>query len=152
MSSGRRANRTGKRLELFIQEQLDDLGYVEVSKQHFFNLRCLKQPIFAPQCPAGYSIYGTVRIVDVILYHPEKWDDVLVIQAKWQAGSGTVYEKYPYEVLSIQANLFPTIIVLDGGGYSKSSEEWLKAQVEKVDQLIGVFDQGEFQRFARRNL
>lgn len=50
------------------------------------------------------------------------WPDGLVIQCKWQASSGSVEEKYPFEVLNIQKDEYPTIIVLDGGGYSKGSE------------------------------
>ena len=152
MSNGRKANRKGTRQEFFIIEELEDLRYVEGTPENFFNLRCLKQPIFAWQCYAGHSIYDTRRKVDVILYHPEKWADTLVIQSKWQARSGSIHEKFPYEVFSIEHNEFPTLIVLDGGGYSKRSEEWLKSQVENSNKLIGVFNQGEFQRFASQNL
>ena len=79
MNSGRRANRTGRRLESFVQDSLEELGYTETSPQHFFKLRCLKQPIYACQCEIGLDIYSKRRRVDFILYHPEKWDDCLVL-------------------------------------------------------------------------
>ena len=72
-----------------------------------------------------------------------------MIQCKWQARSGTVDEKYPFEVLNIQQSGYPTIIVLAGGGYSKGSEQWLKGQAGK-NLLKHVFDQGDLQRFVSR--
>lgn len=149
MNSGRRANRTGKVLENFVEKWLDDLDYTEASPRNFFNLRCLEQPIYAYQCEIGLDIYGKNRRVDFILYHPQKWPDCLVLQCKWQASPGSVDQKYPFEVLSIQLNEFKTIIVLDGGGYSKGAELWLKSQVDK-NKLLYVFNQGDLARFASR--
>ena len=125
------------------------MGYTETSPQHFFKLRCLKQPIYACQCEIGLDIYSKRRRVDFILYHPEKWDDCLVLQCKWQASRGSVEEKYPFEVLSIQLNNFNTIIIIDGGGYSQGALQWLKSQAGK-NKLLYVLNQGDFARFASR--
>lgn len=59
---------------------------------------------------------------------------------------GSVEEKYPFEVLSIHLNEFDTIIVLDGGGYSKGAEFWLKQQAGK-NKVLHVFSLGEVSRF-----
>ena len=150
MSSGQRAQRTGRNLEEFVGGWLSDVGYELATPENFFKLRELSQPIFSRQCEIGNDIYGKRRRVDFILYHPQRWPNCLVIQCKWQASPGTVDEKYPFEVLSIQMNEYSTIIVLDGGGYSKGAEQWLKSQAGK-DKLLYVFDQGEFQRFASRS-
>lgn len=150
MNSGQRAQRTGKNLEEFVDGWLKDVGYELATPENFFKLRELRQPIFSRQCEIGNDIYGKRRRVDFILYHPQRWPSCLVIQCKWQASPGTVDEKYPFEVLSIKMNEYKTIIVLDGGGYSKGAEQWLKAQAGK-DKLLYVFDQGEFQRFASRS-
>ena len=112
-------------------------------------MRELNQPIYTRQCYVGRDIYGQNRRVDFLLYHPRKWEKSLVIQCKWQASGGTVHEKYPFEVLNIQQGGYPTIVVLDGGGYSKGAEQWLKGQAGK-NLLKHVFDQGEFQRFVSR--
>ena len=79
-------------------------------------------------------------------YPPQRWPDCLVIQCKWQASPGSVEEKYPFEVLSIQLNEFNTIIVLDGGGYSKGAEMWLRSQAGK-NKLLHVHNLGEISRF-----
>lgn len=120
--------------------------YQQVTPARFFALQELQQPIFAEQCPIGSDIYGKSRRVDFILYHPRRWTDGLVIQCKWQASHGTVDEKFPFEVLSIQLNEFPTIIVLDGGGYRPGAEQWLRGQAGK-NKLLHVHSLGQISRF-----
>ncbi len=146
---GTGANRSGGRLEDFVADILDERGYRFIPRERFFPSRELEQPVFTRQYEMGKDIYGKKRRVDAILYHPRLWPDCLVIQSKWQASSGSVEEKYPYEVLSIAQNEFDTIIVLDGGGYTAGAKQWLVNQAGK-NRLLGVFDQGEFSRFASR--
>lgn len=152
MSNGLRANQSGKRLENHVAEVLDDLGYSRVQSKLFFDLKSrVGNPIYARQCFAGTSLYDSRRRVDIILHHPEKWTDCLIIQCKWQSEKGTVDEKYPFEVLSINKNPYPTIIILEGTGYRPKSKEWLRSQAGK-GKLLHVYSLGEFDRFAKRNL
>ena len=72
-----------------------------------------------------------------------------MIQCKWQAVGGSVEEKYPFEVLSINADGYPGIVVLDGGGYSAGAEQWLKGQAGN-NRLRHVLNLGDFQRFISR--
>lgn len=145
MARGVRANRRGRTLENAINDLLSE-EYEQVSPARFFALRELRQPIFAEQCPIGCDIYGKQRRIDFILFHPQRWTDCLVIQCKWQASPGSVDEKFPFEVLSIQLNEFDTIIVLDGGGYSDGAEQWLRGQAGK-NKLRHVLNLGEVSRF-----
>ena len=141
-----------QRLEDYVAAILDDFGYSKVISKHFFDLKSrAKEPIYARQCYAGTSLYNRKRRVDFILYHPEKWTDSLIIQCKWQSSSGSVEKKYPFEVFSINKNPYPTIIVLEGGGYSAASGEWLRSEAGKGN-LIHVHDLGEFDRFAKQYL
>ena len=148
MSDGAKANNRGRMLEKAVGNLLEE-NYERVTAQQFFPLRSLGQAIFAPQCKATTDIYNKQRRVDYILFHPRRWQSCLVIQSKWQASSGSVEEKYPFEVMSIEANGFPTIIVQDGGGYSPGAEEWLRAQAGKGN-LLHVFTLGELNRFASK--
>ena len=141
------AKRSGDRLEDFVADILDERGYKFVPPSRFFPAQALEQRIYTRQLEIGKDIYGKKRRVDAILYHPRVWPECLVIQCKWQARSGTVDEKYPFEVLSIGQNEFDTIIVLDGGGYSDGARQWLINQAGKT-HLKHVYSQGEFQRFA----
>lgn len=146
MSKGSRANKRGSRLEVTVESLLDE-EYQKVTGQHFFALRGLGQPIFARQCQIGTDIYGKNRRVDFILFHPVKWSECLVLQCKWQASSGSVEEKYTFEVLSIGESEFPSIIVLDGGGYSNGAEAWLKKQAGNSN-LVSVMNMGEITRYC----
>lgn len=145
MARGARANRRGRQLEDHVHGLLSE-EYEEVSPSRFFAARCLEQPIFAGQVVTGKNIYARSRKVDFILYHPTKWPDCLVIQCKWQASSGSVDEKFPFEVECIAADQFAAIIVLDGGGASKGARAWLSEQRGKRN-LVDVFDLGAFQRW-----
>ena len=145
MAKGARANRSGRRLERAVGDLLSE-DYELVSPSRFFALRTLSQPIFAEQCAVGEDIYGKSRRVDFILYHPRRWADCLVIQCKWQASSGSVEEKFPFEVLSIEKNPYATLIVLDGGGYSDGAEKWLAAQAGN-GKLLHVLNLGDISRF-----
>ena len=145
MVRGSRANKRGRTLENAVSDLLEE-DYQRVSAARFFALRELRQPIFTEQCVIGRDIYGKNRRVDFILYHPQRWPACLVIQCKWQSSTGSVEEKYPFEVLSIQLNEFQTIVVLDGGGYSAGAENWLKGQAGK-NKLRHVLSLGEISRF-----
>ena len=144
VSSGGRANRRGRILERYVRELLDE-EYERVSAARFFAMRSLHQPIFAEQVETGVSIYGKRRLADFVLYHPHRWPNCLVIQCKWQTSSGSVDEKYPYEVENIAHAGIPTIIVLDGGGYSEGARQWLLAQRGKRN-LVDVCSQGDISR------
>ena len=145
MARGARANRRGQMLEANVRDLLDE-DYQLVSPRRFFAVRCLRQPVFAQQVFTGKNIYGKDRHVDFILYHPRKWADCLVLQCKWQASTGSVDEKYPFEIECIASDQFPAVIILDGGGYSDGAKAWLMAQRGKRN-LTDVMDQGGLQRW-----
>ena len=124
------ANYTGTVLERFILSRLDDCDYQFVHRNRFVPAHILEQPIFTRKFHVGKSIYGTNQFCDFICYHPERWPDNLIIESKWQQRGGSVDEKYPYLVLNIQIQYqCPTILVLDGGGYKRGAESWIRSQV-----------------------
>ena len=149
-TGGQRANVTGRHLEDFVSLILAQHGYQRIKPSaDFFAMSSMEQPIYAKQCLVGKDIYNRDRRVDFIVFHPSKWPNSLVIQCKWQASSGTVEQKYPFEVQSIEKSVYPTVIILDGGGYTDGAKNWLYNQASN-GKLKAVMDQGEFQRFAKR--
>ncbi len=149
-SGGAVANRTGQSLEDNICEILTDRGYIFIKpNSKFFPMQKMNQSIFSRQYEIGKDIYGKNRRVDIILYHPNLWKNCLVIQCKWQASAGSVEEKYPFEVLNIKQNNYDTIVILDGGGYTKGAKQWLTNQSGK-NRLKHIFTQGEFQKFSSK--
>lgn len=144
MASVSRKGKRGGPLEDHVADLLAK-EYERVSAQRFFAAQCLQQGIFSQQVNVGTNIYGNRRTVDFILYHPRRWPNCLVLQCKWQTSSGSVDEKYPFEVECIAQGRFETIIVLDGGGYSRGARQWLLAQRGKRN-LVDVCNRDEIQR------
>ena len=131
MTSGAgRANRTGRVLERQVESLIVDRGYLWLPANRIEAASILKQPFYTHQFPISQSLYeGKDTRADLILYHPEKHPEFLIIECKWQQGGGSVDEKYPYLVLNIKQNYpYETMIVIDGGGYSRGAIRWLKQQ------------------------
>lgn len=150
MNQGRQANLTGKYLENPIRERILGEGYVEIENKKF---SITTQPIFnswfVRHCHIGNSIYDTKIYTDILLYDIEKHPCMLAIECKWQQVSGSVDEKFPYVIENIK-HMFPcpAIVILDGGGYKKGSEEWLRKQVD--NKFLGVYSLAEFIAWANK--
>jgi hypothetical protein len=140
---GTQANFTGANLQRFVEDWLERCGYVRVDKAKFGAACYLEQPAFTRQAHIGQSIYGTNLYCDFMLYHPAKHPHCLIIEVKWQQVGGSVDEKYPYLMSNIKER-YPcrTVLVLDGKGYKKGAEEWIRRQVD--DKLIAVLDMPGF--------
>ncbi|MBL7058530.1 hypothetical protein ISS03_04280 [Patescibacteria group bacterium] len=147
MKQGTRANFTGNALEQIIYSTLERKDYQFVDKKNFEATRYLEQPVFTIQYPIARSVYDTQLYCDFILYHPTKHPNCLIIESKWQQSTGSVDEKFPFLVLNIKKQ-YPdsTIVVLDGGGYKKGAEKWLRGQVD--EKLIHIFNMMEFQKWS----
>ncbi len=144
-SQGAQANLTGNRLERFIENNLIDCGFAKVADKIALSnaMHRFSKPSYASQVIIGQTIYGTDLVCDFLLYHPQKWPEGLVIEAKWQQVGGTVDEKYPYFVLNIWSSEYATVFVLDGGGYRPGAEQWVRGM--RKDNLLQVFNMAEFQ-------
>ena len=153
LKGGTQANYTGTTLQKFILSRLDERGYTYIHPSKFTPVRYLEQPIYSRRFHIGSSIYNTSQYCDFILYHPQKWRDNLVIESKWQQSGGSVDEKYPYLVLNIQMKYqSPTVLVLDGGGYKRGAEEWVRSQAGNGN-LLYVFNMAEFATWVnKRNI
>jgi hypothetical protein len=130
-----------------VADVIEQRGYLPVSQERFEAARVLGQPIYSREFEAGPDLYGKPRRVDFILYHPSLHDDCLALRCRWQAASGSVDQKFPFEVESIKVSGIDTIIVLDGGGYTDQARDWLSDQVGKGG-LVAVLDLAELARYA----
>lgn len=144
VQGGTQANYTGSILESAILSRLDERGYTFIPPKRFTPARFLEQPIYSRKFHIGQSIYDTPQYCDFILYHPQKWTNNLVIEVKWQQVGGSVDEKYPYLVLNIQMKYsVPTILILDGSGYKKGAEKWIRSQ-SGHGNFLSVFNLQQF--------
>lgn len=147
--SGTKANKTGNRLEKFVQEALRERGYVEFwnhKAQAFANRKTIGGKQYMRQLPVGETIYDTVRKCDFFIINRAKFPNDLIIECKWQQSGGSVDEKYTYVVFNIVKTGIPTIILLDGGGYKPAAQKWLQEQVNPKGALIGVWTMAEFHK------
>jgi hypothetical protein len=147
-SSGTKANKTGNRLEKFVQEALREREYVEFwnhKSQAFSNRKTIGGKQYIKQLPVGDTIYDTVRKCDFLIINRAKFPNDLIIECKWQQSSGSVDEKYPFLYFNIIKTGVPTVVLMDGGGYKPAAMAWLKDQVSKTGALIGVWTMAEFQ-------
>ena len=143
------ANYTGTQLEKFINERLLERDYRLVPRAGFVAATADKQPVYSRQFHIGSSIYDTPLYCDFILYHPDRHPGCLIIESKWQQTGGSVDEKFPFFVHNIQQkHPHKTVVVLDGGGYKKKAEAWLRGQIG--NNLLAVFSMAEFQKWANK--
>lgn len=143
------ANHTGNRLEIFVENTLKEHGYTEFwnhKEQVFANRDAIGGKQYSKQAPVGETIFGGVRKADFLVINQEKFPHGLLIETKWQQARGSVHEKYPLLVYNILKTGVPTVVLLDGGGYSKKAEAWLKDQASPSRALIAVWDMAEFQK------
>ena len=147
---GKTANETGNVLENFVEQTLIRKGYEFIEKNKFRVAMSLDQKIYTKQFHLANTIYGSKWNIDFILHNPKQPPISLIIECKWQQVGGSVDEKYPYVVANIkEQSPYPAIILLDGEGYKNGAKEWLKKQID--DKLIGVFNMGEFTKWANLN-
>ena len=148
------ANKTGNSLEQFIEDILKGEKYIYIKKDNFVSKAIGRErsnfitiKIFTKQLNICDSIYGTPIRCDFMLYNSEKHPDGLVIESKWQQSKGSVDEKFPYlERNIIEKYPYNTIVVLDGGGYKPSANNWLRSKIR--DNFIGVFNMMEFRTYV----
>lgn len=136
-----KGNESGREFEAFIEAQLVECGYEVVDRNEFFDYLA-DDPIYSREVNIDRTIYDAIYRCDFLLYHPIKWPNCLVIEAKWQKSGGTVDEKYPYLVLNIKKSPYKTILLLDGGGYRRGAERWVRSQVG--EGLLHVFNAKQF--------
>jgi len=149
-TQGGKANLTGNVLEKFIQQRLLDEGYIMIPKNMFDTYIGGDKNVFTRQYNIGTGIYGSNLRCDLYIYNPLLYPDCLAVECKWQQSNGSVDEKFPYLVLNIKNHYHTdTIILLDGGGYKKGAERWLRAQVG--DNLLKVMNMSEFTAWVNNN-
>ena len=86
--------------------------------------------------------------MDFLVINCERFPNDLIIECKWQKSSGSVDEKYPFLLFNIIRTAVPTVVLLDGDGYSAAAKKWLAEQADKEMNraLGGVWSMAKFQK------
>lgn len=148
---------SGNTLESTIKGTLEAKGFVSVMYSTW-----IKKPdnygkeLLLKNVPYT-SIYGGKGYTEWLL-KSERWNKEIRIEAKWQGGSGSVDEKFPYYYLNAieQIPENELIIIYGGGGFREGAVPWLKevvrthkyTQSDTVQKTMHVFNVEEFIQWA----
>lgn len=132
--------------KLLNKDYLDISRHVGKDSNKFSDRTALQRPIFAKNVQIGKNIYETPLSADFILYAPQLNPTKLVIRCFWQEQAGSAERKRPFDVLSIQKGDYQTIVVMDGVGFSKGAEKWLRDQ-QGSTKILKVLNFEQFHRF-----
>lgn len=132
--------------KLLNEDYLDISRHVGKDSNKFSDRTAFQRPIFAKNVQIGKNIYETPLTADYLLYAPQLNPTKLVIQCFWQEQAGSAERKRPFDVLSIQKSDYQTIVVIDGEGFSKGAEKWLRDQ-QGSRNLLKVLNFKQFHRF-----
>jgi len=99
---GGRANKTGSTLENTVEDLLVRNGYERTTITDWPPQLPAGKRFYARQVKLGMSIYGSTRRMDFAIWGAKRFPNGLIIECKWQQGSGSVDEKFPFSVLNIE--------------------------------------------------
>ncbi len=142
------ANATGAKFEADCAAVLESRGFVR--SKLTFDRRGSLAAAFGQHVHVGSTIYGRKRYADFLVSGAQDYPQGLVLECKWQESAGSADEKYPFLCANIAKTRTPTIVLLDGGGYSTGASEWFRAQAGVAPYLEAVMTGAEFAAWALR--
>ena len=157
IQGGTTATKTGKLLETQIKHILLSLSYQEQQKKLVKDsidqnkpLNSLGKMWFTEQLAIDTNLYGNLYKADFFLYHEINYPTGLQIESKYQDVGGSVDEKFPFIVKTLQNLSTPTIIIFDGGGARQCAINWaIEQECKQMLVFVGVND---FAAYARKQL
>jgi hypothetical protein len=95
------------------------------------------------------SIYGLPWETDLFMWSSTGLESGLVVEIKSQQQGGSVDEKLPFVILSLEALQRPSAVILGGEGFRDGARVWAKRRASTMP-WVQVFDDPEaFRRFLR---
>jgi hypothetical protein len=99
---------------------------------------------FRRQVPMGIGIFQRPIKADFVVTNLVEFPDGLAIESKWQDSPGSVDEKFPYVVETIQkCYRLPGIVIVFGGFCRLGALDYLRARCDG-ERLIAVYRLEEF--------
>ncbi|MCZ2107335.1 MAG: hypothetical protein LC106_08160 [Burkholderiales bacterium] len=106
-------------LRNLIEVALNNKGYTRVP-----GLAELVPGTYTTNKAVSQTIYGRPFSTDFVVI--TKSSMTLFIESRWQQASGSIDEKFPFLSANLIAINKPTILILDGNGYTNDAYTWLK--------------------------
>ena len=108
-----------------------------------------KAPMYVGQTNACFSIYGVPWKIDFLVYHPDLFPEGLLVEVKQQSAPGSVDEKYPFVIMSLQNNTPAKGLIFMGGGAIRDCvRDWCLSQ--ESDDLFVATNEREFREIITR--
>ena len=115
-----------------------------VNNDEFNEFINTNKQVFTKQIVVGENPYKLKHKLDYLIQLPNKSNHLLGIMYKYQGMSGSSERKLVFDVASIEKNNISTLLILEGGGFSKGCIDWAKSQELKVKNLEKVLTLSEF--------
>lgn len=105
-------------------------------------------PSYITQAPVCNNIFGLPLRADVFAYHPDIFPNGLLVECKYQHTAGSVDEKVPFVVLTLNAiKASKAALVFGGGGCRDAIIRWAN---ENAESHVDVFsNDSDFIYFLR---
>lgn len=142
---GLRTNQSGLKCEDSVCKTLKKSGYRQVFSMEEFNVAVSKRKaVFLREWPIGKGVLGRKLRGDALIFHPTKYPKTMAIEVKFQKFGGSVEGRIVELVTDVKSNVYnrPTMIVIDGGGYSSGVIPYLESKIG--GNLVGVVNTSEF--------
>jgi len=145
----------GASLEQFVVKPVSDAGCALLDQHGRKLLRQsslatlpsinMGRPYFATHIAIPYitSIYGVPWVLDMFIWHPVKFRRGLVLECKWQQGSGSADDKMPFSVLSLShirddGLAEVAALMMEAHGMRECVKIWVRRQCK--DKGIELFE------------
>lgn len=145
-SQGQKANHQGQDLENRVKWLLVRNEYIEVPRGAPLPSYPLPKYFIHQHDNGGSlrSIYRQKMSLDFFVFNAEKWPEGLGIECKSQYSNGSVDEKFPYTILSLNGMTFPTILIVDGDGPKQGALTYCAEQ--NSDRFLFVHGYRNFEK------
>lgn len=139
---GKTANVSGVQGESLISSMLEAKGYVKTANDHDL---CPGQ--YAAQVKRFLSAYGTTFRADLVARKADGLD--VIFEVKMQVSAGSVDEKLPFWLFTLEALESETVLCLLGGGQRSCAIQWCKENARRTKVLTTL---DEVKRYVQKNL
>ena len=148
----RKASNMGKAFEKDVVGMLNDVGFIEVTKQDVDNTHPMKW--YCRQYKKFVGIYGKLLTIDLLIFDQEHFPNKLSVELKYQSVGGSVDEKFPFVIQNMR-KLFRDhglkgLLLLNGGGYNTNAVKWSKGQQD--ENLFVVEGRSDIYNWIEDNL
>ena len=148
----RKAGKMGEVFEKNIAGMLDDVGFIEISREEVEKSDLPKW--YCRQYNKFCNIYDRIWKIDLLIFDDVYFPCSLAVELKYQGVGGSVDEKFPFVIQNLR-RLFTEhdvkgALFLNGGAYRPEALKWCQAQQD--GEIFVVEGQSDIYNWVEDNL